>query len=394
MKKRILLLYILLGAVAFAQEGPEARGSFPRGGAEAIIRNAFISVLISGGPLDSATVNKQSVKLYPIGRPDQAVPAFVIYREDLRNITLEPFGLLLPKTGYTFEISSAVTDQKGNPFKPYVATFNTGEKALRKMITMRKEETFGTPPGVISEDTTTYIDVDEMIAQAEAAWEAQNEESKHVLPKISMVKVPRQSGVSLPQSTARPIVAEKVDAPAPIVPEKESLLIDEVAMQSIRLRSDAFALENELMPLFVPMIDKVDLLPPPSDLEMLIVLGQLVDEASMPSDEDLAMGIEPGKEETTEVTPGLSAAGRIIFEKGSRVRLGQNLEITFEFDFEEQVSMKLRTYAGEVMLTERGRVYPGRRTRAVKINGIPPGTYYAVFESESFKTTRKVIVTR
>ena len=188
MKKFILhsLILSLLHSLIFtsflvAQDGPEARGSFPRGGADEIIRTAFISVLVSGGPLDSASVNIRSVKLFPTGRPEQAVPSFVIYREDLRNITLEPYGLLLPKTSYTFEISSAVTDKKGNRFKPYIATFNTGEKALRKMITMKKEETFGSPPGVIPSDTSTYIDVDAMIAKAEAEWEDRNPANENFL---------------------------------------------------------------------------------------------------------------------------------------------------------------------------------------------------------------------
>ncbi|MFK7970645.1 MAG: Ig-like domain-containing protein [Bacteroidia bacterium] len=387
-----MLLLCFLPGLLSAQEGPEARGSFPRGGANEIIRNAFISVLVSGGPLDSASVSTQHVKLYPIGRPEQAVPAFVIYREDLRNITLEPFGLLLPKTGYTFEISSGVTDKKGNPFKPYIATFNTGEKALRKMISMDKGETFGSPPGVIPSDTTTYIDVDALLAKIEAQWAEEEKELRKVIPAIETVMVPN---VSI--STTKPasiLVATKIDPiEIPEIPATKPDLTG-ITLRPIQLRSDAFDLENELSLLFLPMVDKVSPIPASIDPEVLaILLSQALDEEELPSDEDLAMGLEAGENETTVVTPGLSAAGRILFENGSRVRLGQSLEITFDFELDEYVTMKLRTYDGKVVLTEKGWVYPGRRTRFVKITRLAPGTYYAVFESESFKTTRKVVIT-
>jgi hypothetical protein len=388
-----LLFVLLLPIFAYAQEGPEARGSFPRGGAEAIIRNAFISVLVRGGPLDSASVNTQSVRLYPSGRPDQAVPAFVLYRDDLRNITLEPFGLLLPKMSYTFEISNAVTDTFGNAFKPYIATFSTGEKALRKMITMDRSQSFGSPPGVIPSDTSTYIDVDAMIAAAEAEWEAKQEARKQELPAISMVRVPASPNTIKP-NPSRPITVNPL-AVEPVKLEPGSLVeVEEVAMQRISIRPDAFWLENDLKPQYVSMIYQVELLDATLDTSLLNALMMAMSADELPSDEDLAMGIKPGEQETTVVTPGLSAAGKVLFENGSTVRLGQALEVTFDFEEDEYVTMKLRTYGGKIMLTEKGWVYPGRRKRLVRINGIPPGTYYAVFESESFKTTRKVIVTR
>ncbi|MEZ4688225.1 MAG: Ig-like domain-containing protein [Bacteroidia bacterium] len=351
---------------------------------------AFISVLVSGGPLDSATVNTQSVRPHPSGRPEQAVPSFVLYREDLRNITLEPYGLLLPKTSYTFEISSAVTDTFGNAFKPYIATFSTGDKALKNDYHGPQPD-FGNPPGVIDEDPDPGWDA--MIAEAEAEWAKKQEERKQNLPAISMVRVPSVKN-SMPSQPSKPITVNPLNV-TPVQLEPGSVVdVESIVLRKIEFRPDAFWLENDLRPQYVAIIDQVELLDATLDTSLLNALMMAMSADELPSDEDLAMGIKPGEQETTVITPGLSAAGQVLFENGSNVRLGQYLEITFDFDEDEYVTMKLRTYGGEVMLTEKGWVYPGRRKRLVKINGIPPGTYYAVFESESFKTTRKVVVTR
>lgn len=146
-RKHLLFLYLLMVAAALqAQDQPSVAGSFPHEGSTDILRNAFISVKLSlpNGHLDSYSVNTQNIKLYPKGNPEETIPAFITLNNKLRSLIFEPYGMLEANTAYTFEISDKVKDQEGVPFASTSFTFETGERAYRKLMTMNRP--FGDKP--------------------------------------------------------------------------------------------------------------------------------------------------------------------------------------------------------------------------------------------------------
>jgi hypothetical protein len=132
----------LAGGSVQAQQ-PGFHGSFPRNGSENIVRNVFISVILDlpNGPLDQRHLDEEHIMLFPHDQPEAAVPVFITFIPDLRNLVVEPYALLEPNTTYRFEITEGITDQNGEALEPYSFTFTTGTQAYRKLVSM--DRSFG-----------------------------------------------------------------------------------------------------------------------------------------------------------------------------------------------------------------------------------------------------------
>lgn len=157
----ISFLILLFYHSAFCQN-PYVRGAFPNDGARAVPCNTHITVGLhfpgeEGKLLDKETLNSSYVKLYSENLPNAPLQASLSYEEEFQYLTLRPLEPLAPKTTYSFEINSGLTDERGNGFLPFLLVFKTGSC---------EEELFASR-GLSREQEEAYVE-DEVIADIEA----------------------------------------------------------------------------------------------------------------------------------------------------------------------------------------------------------------------------------
>lgn len=224
---------ILLGLLpsTLLAQSPAVKGSFPRDGSKDLLRNAFVSaglVLPNEVGIDLSSLNDTTVRLYPTQYPDSLVPALVTTDVKVKNLTLEPIGVLEPNTSYTFEVTNGLMDEEGEAFNPYKITFTTGEIALKKHITLEKErlkkEEESTPVTVFQRDSMVGQDLDRLIEAATGQLVTLNEP----IQIEDSVEVTAKDSALLAAAIAKDVVekAKPSDSTAvesPKVPEKAKI---------------------------------------------------------------------------------------------------------------------------------------------------------------------------
>lgn len=433
MKKLLLIGFALCCCFSFSftfSQSPQVVGSFPKEGSQNIIRNAFISVILQlpNGPLDESTVNNQTVKLYPADDPSSEMPSFVTFKYDLRNLTLEPYFLLEKDRAYVFDIQPGVRDTTGADLTPYRFTFWTGERAFQKMITMNRSGDFG-------EET----DQPPVITTAESEAFAGIRTQAPTLPKAARISI--KSSVRFQSMTSdlrrKPTVPEglsPISPPAPqnlvpsFIPSKSYdtdlnslaemlLLLDPPAApeeggegQDPELADDpvsALRKENSLAVLDrnghtpAPLISHPEAVAPerlylrysPQTLEDLEARIAAIEALEPP--EPAPIVEERATDEASEEALNLEPAtvGTVSIVKKTLLK-GQKLVLEFDFNEETYVEFKLRTYGGKIVRSESGFVNIGKRKRAVSMQGIPSGTYYAVIAYPNQKITARIVILR
>ncbi len=431
MKKLLLIGFALCCCFSFTftfSQSPQVVGSFPKEGSQNIIRNAFISVILQlpNGPLDESTVNNQTVKLYPADDPSSEMPSFVTFKYDLRNLTLEPYFLLEQDRAYVFEIRSGVKDTTGAGLTPYRFTFWTGERAFQKMITMNRSGDFG--------EETDQLPV---ITTAESEAFAGIRTQAPTLPKAARISI--KSSVRFQSMTAdlrrKPAVPEgltPISPPAPqnlvpsFIPSKSYdtdlnslaemlLLLDPPAVPedggegqtpelagaqiSALRKGNSLAMLDRNSHSPAPLISHPEAVAPeriylrysPKTLEDLEARIAAIEALEPPEPIAGAEVTDEGSDEALNLEP--ATVGTVSIVKKTLLK-GQKLVLEFDFNEETYVEFKLRTYGGKIVRSESGFVNIGKRKRAVSMQGIPSGTYYAVISYPNQKITARIVILR
>ena len=240
-------------------QGPSVAGSFPRDGAQNLLRNLFVSaglILPNQVGIDLATLNDSTVRLYPQAQPDSLVASLVTTDTRVKNITLEPITVLAPNTTYTFEITEGVLDEGGLPFNPYKISFTTGEKAIKKRITIEKPrlqkeeesgETLQPTDSMIGPDLTRLVEVTtgeflkkEIVAvEAEVSSTPTEKAPDTVEPSAEAENPTNKIALASTETTTKTAEETKEASPAKVVPKKKEVKIKKVFFPKKRLAKDS-----------------------------------------------------------------------------------------------------------------------------------------------------------
>ncbi len=144
MKKWVLVgLFMCFCLSTIWAQRPYALGTFPNDGATHIFCNTFVRVHIhfpgEGKQLDSRTLIRDHIKLYPKNEPEAVLPAELQYDKGFRQIHLRPLEVLKPETDYIFEITPGLKDERNNSFLNYRLQFRTGN-CQRNLLVSRGGE--------------------------------------------------------------------------------------------------------------------------------------------------------------------------------------------------------------------------------------------------------------
>ena len=130
----VLLLSSLSACALLSTPGtggaaPSVTGSRPADGEAGVSLNVGVAtdLELPNSGVDPETLTQDAVTLTNTATGEQ-VAATIGSSGGFDTITLQPTELLEQATTYRFDVSSSVTDQNGVPFKPYSATFTTGNE--------------------------------------------------------------------------------------------------------------------------------------------------------------------------------------------------------------------------------------------------------------------------
>lgn len=333
--------FLGLSSLSLMGQGPSVKGSFPRDGSTGLLRNVFVSAgieLPNEVGVDLTTLNDSTVRMYPSAQPDSLVTAFVTADTDVRNITFEPVELLKANTTYTFEITSRVADESGAQFQPYAISFTTGEKALKKYISMNKtrlapEE----PPAAIvyaSNDSLVGRDLGRLVEVTTGEMMLDDE-------LVADVGEHTAAGVA-EEGGEEEGVAEKSASTAP---------------QPASAEAEATATPSQ-----------------PTDAPT----GAEDAAAEASSDE------APSEEEAGKNSP--------IFFPEKRIPQDGKLPIEFHLAQRQQVRLQVRTKSGKVIKRRGGYVDGGNQKIAISLRDIPPGVYMIYLIAGNHKAQHAILI--
>ena len=134
MKGLILLFVGFLSFGTFEKgfsQNPFISSTFPTEGAVSLSCYTNISATVrftnEGTSIDPATLDGQSVRLYPKDKPRKSVPIQLEFNKQLKYIILTVDERLEPQTKYIFEVNSRLSDDRGFAFQPFKLSFTTGD---------------------------------------------------------------------------------------------------------------------------------------------------------------------------------------------------------------------------------------------------------------------------
>ncbi|RMG22527.1 MAG: hypothetical protein D6730_16270 [Bacteroidetes bacterium] len=353
---------ILLLSLPLMGQSPSVKGSFPRDGAENLLRNAFVSarlILPNGVGVDPATLNDSTVRLYPAHQPDSLVAAFITTDERVKNLTLEPVQVLAPNTTYIFELTSAVHDKSGAPFAPYSVKFTTGDKALQKRITLNKprlmpkeREPFvvrdtmaGQDLGRLVEVTTGELVTEELDEGAQAAAASPAETGEQA-----------SSGAVAVHQPQPPAGSEEADG--------KPLPAEQVAGSQAKAQPDA----NEET--------------------------QQVATASPKTGEAPAASAPPAeaKDKSKPAPPPIPSKNRPVVFPQSQIARNGKLPIQFYLEKPTQVRLIIKTQSGKTIKRRGGSIPAGKQQLGISLKDLPPGQYTVYLIAGEHKVSKKIVV--
>lgn len=125
----IACLITLVGEIPSALAAPPSvNGTIPASSATnvRIDTTVYATVNVPNGGLQEATVNENTVFLYPTSSPGTPIAAVVNSSGGGDAIVLTPTELLQKSTSYTFEVTNNVLDGSGEAIIPFTMQFTTG----------------------------------------------------------------------------------------------------------------------------------------------------------------------------------------------------------------------------------------------------------------------------
>lgn len=127
----LLVLLISIFGHSLSAQNPYVLSTFPNEGAVNLSCYTNISATVrlspEGNTLDPATLTRESVRLYPKGKPRRPVEIAVEYNAQLEYILLTVKERMEPQTLYCMEVNDQLADDRGFTFQPFKLTFQTGD---------------------------------------------------------------------------------------------------------------------------------------------------------------------------------------------------------------------------------------------------------------------------